>query len=89
MFKRIATLPDVKRHSCFLWGPRQTGKSTLLRRLFPKVPYYDLLLADEFERLTRRPSAIREELLANPPLNLRSSILKGSRHLPKNILSKK
>lgn len=51
--------------SCFLWGPRQTGKSTLLKQLFPGAPYYDLLKSDEYERLIRRPSLLREELLAN------------------------
>jgi len=55
------------RESCFLWGARQTGKSTLLAGLFPHAPRYDLLLSDQFRRLTARPELLREELLATPP----------------------
>lgn len=29
--------------SAFLWGPRKTGKSTLLHRLFPRSAHFDLL----------------------------------------------
>jgi hypothetical protein len=47
MIKRIWTAADLSRNSCFLWGPRQTGKSTLLRELFPNAPTYDLLSARE------------------------------------------
>jgi predicted AAA+ superfamily ATPase len=43
-------------------GARQTGKSTLLRILFPDCPYYDLLKGEEFERFNRRPELLREEL---------------------------
>lgn len=46
--------------SCFLWGARQTGKSTLLKFLYPESLYFDLLLSDEYERLVRRPSLLRE-----------------------------
>ena len=52
--------------TAFLWGPRQTGKSTLLGELFPHAPRYDLLLSTEYERLCRRSSIMREELLAGP-----------------------
>lgn len=64
MYHRIQNLKNLGNESCFLWGPRQTGKSTLLKNLFPNSHFYDLLLANEFERLTRRPSLLREELLA-------------------------
>ena len=32
----IVDFDRVRWHSCFLWGPRQTGKSTLLRQRFPE-----------------------------------------------------
>jgi len=50
--------------TCFFWGPRQTGKSTLLKTLFPQAMYYDLLLSTEYQRLLREPELIREECLA-------------------------
>lgn len=53
--------------SCFLWGARQTGKSTLLKNLFPVSPFYDLLLSDQYGRLQMQPSLLRQELLAAPP----------------------
>jgi predicted AAA+ superfamily ATPase len=47
MFPRIFGLHDMLVHSSvFLLGPRQTGKSTLLRILFPRAKFYDLLEAD-------------------------------------------
>jgi predicted AAA+ superfamily ATPase len=67
MFKRLQTFKGRGRESAFLWGARQTGKSTLLKELFPKSPYYDLLLSDEYARLSRRPALLREEVLASPP----------------------
>lgn len=70
MFKRLQRLKGRGRESCFLWGARQTGKSTLLKELFPRSPVYDLLRSDEFERLNRRPALLREELLADPPGSL-------------------
>lgn len=50
--------------SCFLWGPRQTGKSTLLKTLFPGARRYDLLLSDIYRRLLSRPALLREDLAA-------------------------
>ena len=67
MYKRKQGFAGRGRESCFLWGARQTGKSTLLKDLFPDSPRYDLLLSDEYGRLRTRPSLLREELLASPP----------------------
>lgn len=51
--------------SAFLWGPRQTGKSTLLKMLFPDAVYFDLLLANEYERFLKNFSLLREILEAD------------------------
>ena len=51
--------------SAFLWGQRQTGKSTLLKMLFPEALYFDLLLATEYERFLRNSSLLREILEAD------------------------
>ena len=59
-------LPLSLKHSFFLFGPRQTGKSTLLRSLLPpeKTMYYDLLKTEEYLRLSANPHLFREEVLA-------------------------
>jgi len=61
MYKRLQYLNLSSQESCFFWGPRQTGKSTLLKTLFPDAIYYDLLLSTEYQRLLREPKLIREQ----------------------------
>lgn len=51
----------------FLWGPRQTGKSTLLRQQFPDARYYDLLDTELAAALAVRPRTLHEEVLADRP----------------------
>lgn len=43
MFVRMQILEGSGQESIFLWGARQTGKSTLLRQLFPDALWFDLL----------------------------------------------
>ena len=62
MLERIFKLQDAENETVFFFGARQTGKTTLLKELFPNVRYYDLLKSDEFERFSRRPWLLREEL---------------------------
>ncbi|MBF0327614.1 MAG: hypothetical protein HQL10_00480 [Nitrospirae bacterium] len=38
----------IEKQSFFLLGPRGTGKSTLIKGLFPSAVYLDLLLPDTF-----------------------------------------
>ena len=61
MLERILKLHEVADDSLFLWGSRQTGKSTLLKALFPKARLYDLLKTDVRMSLQLRPSLLREE----------------------------
>ena len=67
MIERILKIEDVQTDSVFLWGARQTGKSTLLVNLFPDATYIDLLRLDTFERLRRNPSLLREDLQSKQP----------------------
>jgi predicted AAA+ superfamily ATPase len=62
MFKRILQLPRPGTESFFLWGPRQTGKTTLLREAYGGEPWIDLLKAEEFRRYVARPELLRQEL---------------------------
>src|SRR6185295_4652563 len=63
MYSRILPLRDLAQHkSLFLLGPRQTGKSTLVRKVFPDAAYYDLLEADTFRELSARPELLRQRL---------------------------
>jgi len=59
-------LPRAENESFFLWGPRQSGKTTLLRETYPSARWIDLLKSDEFRRYLDRPELLRQELLAEP-----------------------
>jgi predicted AAA+ superfamily ATPase len=50
--------------SAFLWGPRKTGKTTLLKQQFPGACWIDLLDFDLFLSLNQRPIRLRQKLNA-------------------------
>ena len=66
MFDRALVLPAAGTETFFLWGPRQTGKSTLLRSTYQDALWLDLLKADQFRRYMERPERLRGELEAAP-----------------------
>lgn len=63
MFKRNLQLPPLGAETFFLWGPRQTGKTTLLKSAYPDAFWIDLLKADEYRRYLTNPEYLRQELL--------------------------
>jgi uncharacterized protein len=67
MFHRSTNIPKTR--SCFLFGARGTGKSTLLRETFPSASTlsYNLLEAETEDRLARDPGNLEREVLALPP----------------------
>jgi uncharacterized protein len=65
MFTRKQLLQDSQNESLFIWGARQTGKSTLLKQLFPNALWFDLLKSDVYQRLIANPTLIRETVLGN------------------------
>ena len=62
LFKRLLALPTPGSESFFLWGPRQTGKSTLLRETYPGAFRIDLLLPEEYRRYLERPQLLVDEV---------------------------
>ncbi len=56
MYSRNINLPD--KQSIFLFGPRGTGKTTLVRRRYPKAVYLDLLEAKTFNELVGNPDRL-------------------------------
>lgn len=63
IYPRLLDLePTLAKKSCFLFGARQTGKTSLIRSVFPTAPRYSLLESDTWLRLSRHPATLREEL---------------------------
>lgn len=58
--KRIQQINLPKDRSAFLWGPRKTGKTTLLKQQFPTACWIDLLDYDLFLPLSQNPRELRE-----------------------------
>ena len=63
-YSRTLRLDLPRGQSAFLWGPRKTGKSTLLRGLFPKAARFDLLDTRLLLEFTRAPWAFSERVAA-------------------------
>ncbi|MCE5316353.1 MAG: AAA family ATPase [Parachlamydia sp.] len=61
--------------SVFLWGPRNSGKSTYLHSRFPDSVYYDLLQTDLFLTFLKEPFRLREEILQLSPEALKKPII--------------
>lgn len=51
----------------FLWGARQTGKTTYLHDRYPSARFYDLLDTALSAELSLRPRLLREQILATNP----------------------
>ena len=67
MYKRFLDLSALlQSRSVFLFGPRQTGKSTFLRTQYPDALLINLLESDTFRELSTRPETLRERCLAQP-----------------------
>ena len=65
--KRNIVFPD---NSFFLFGPRGTGKSTLLKARYPQAIYIDFLLASEFLKYNNSPDRLVDLVSANPDKNV-------------------
>ena len=64
LIKRIQKIDAPLDRSAFLWGPRKTGKTTLLRQQFSHAFWIDLLDYDLFLSLSQKPTQLRQILEA-------------------------
>src|SRR3989338_2253113 len=63
--EKVARFFDCIGQSFFLLGPRGTGKSTMIKELFPDAFYLDLLLPDVFRTYLAHPERFREVVHGN------------------------
>ncbi len=75
LIDRLLKMVLPERQSAFLWGPRKTGKSTFLKMAFPDSIAFDFLRTELVIELSKRPSALREQLLARPRRELGKPII--------------
>jgi uncharacterized protein len=66
MYNRKQIFEGLEKESCFFWGARQTGKTTLLKRMYPDSIYIDFLINSEFLRFSNNPDLLRQIIEANP-----------------------
>ena len=82
MFRRSLVLPEAGTETFFLWGPRQAGKSALLRECYPDGRWIDLLKGDEFRRYLTHPEYLRQEIGAEQLHSSRQVVIDEIQKVP-------
>ncbi len=73
--RRMLNIDLPQGQSAFLWGPRKTGKSTYLKEKFPQSLLYDFLKTDLVLDFSKKPSLLREQILARDVASLEHPII--------------
>ncbi|MFM8269190.1 MAG: ATP-binding protein [Pseudomonadota bacterium] len=60
--RRLNLADHLKKKSHFLFGPRSTGKSSLIKNQLPEALVFDLLDRAVFNELLKNPSILRERI---------------------------
>ncbi len=63
--RTIDLLEHANEASCFLFGPRATGKSWLIKKQLTNAQVFDLLDFEVYERFLLRPKSLGEEINSN------------------------
>jgi len=63
--RMLDLVKELEKKSFFLYGPRQTGKSSLIRHSLKPFRVYNLLETETYLRLSRSPQRLREECVPN------------------------
>lgn len=67
-YTRYLKLDEILSKSVFLLGPRQTGKTTLIKEQLPESLYINLLKSEVFIELQRNPEKLRNKISKNDKL---------------------
>ena len=73
--KRMLEMVLSPGQSAFLWGARKTGKSTYLKKRFPRSLVFDFLDTELVLEFSKRPALLREQLLAQESTILKHPII--------------
>jgi predicted AAA+ superfamily ATPase len=60
--RQLDLLRILQEKSYFLFGPRQTGKTSLIQHTLNEYRYYNLLKTDVYLKLSRAPQRLRQEI---------------------------
>ena len=60
--RQLDLLKILRKKSYFLFGPRQTGKTSLIQHTLNEYRYYNLLRTDVYLKLSRAPQRLRQEI---------------------------
>jgi len=74
--RQINILDGLKEKSIFLFGPRQTGKTSLIAEQLGNFRVYDMLDSDVYLTLSREPKKLEQELLPNEKIIIIDEIQK-------------
>ena len=68
MFQRAFELDSfLARKSVFLFGPRQTGKTTFLKQTYPNAMLINLLSSADYRELLSHPENLEKRILFQKP----------------------
>ena len=82
MYTRNLQLPASGKETFFLWGPRQIGKTTLLRERYPDCKWLDLLRSDEYIYYSTHPERLRQEIEAEGPQPAKQIVIDEVQRIP-------
>ncbi|WDN88952.1 hypothetical protein BuS5_01920 [Desulfosarcina sp. BuS5] len=74
--RQLDLLRILQKKSYFLFGPRQTGKTSLIKHTLNKYRYYNLLQTDVYLKLSRAPQRLRQEITDNDKIVIIDEIQK-------------
>ena len=74
--RQLGLLEILQKKSYFLFGPRQTGKTSLIQHTLNEYRCYNLLKTDVYLKLSREPQRLRQEITVDDKIVIIDEIQK-------------